>query len=156
MQKAFNARFLIGLPLWKPDSVHLARRMIELTEQYLPKEAILGYELGNEVRSAGARGRHAGLPLQPRADGTEAGLPNPLTAAGRSLRCWRVSLPPFSQEQAACPLARAVAAAAGTPPLPGPPRPRLRPLLSPNTARVLAHQRWRLRREQPQPVRARL
>jgi hypothetical protein len=49
MQKAFNARFLIGLPLWKPDSVHLARRMMELTEQYLPKEAILGYELGNEV-----------------------------------------------------------------------------------------------------------
>lgn len=49
MHKAFNARFLIGLPLWRHDSIDLSRQMMELAEEYLPKEALLGFELGNEV-----------------------------------------------------------------------------------------------------------
>lgn len=55
MHKEFNARFLIGLPLWRPDSVDMARKMMKLAEQYLPADAIIGYELGNEVIGQGVR-----------------------------------------------------------------------------------------------------
>jgi len=49
MNREFNATYLIGLPLWRPDAVDDARQMMQVAEQYLPKWAILGYELGNEV-----------------------------------------------------------------------------------------------------------
>jgi hypothetical protein len=52
MHREFNARYLIGLPLWKPDAIDVAKRMMEMADEYLPKDAVLGYELGNEVRAS--------------------------------------------------------------------------------------------------------
>jgi len=51
MHKEFNASYLIGLPLWKPDSQDLSQKMMQMADQYLPKQSIMGYELGNEVRT---------------------------------------------------------------------------------------------------------
>ncbi|GBF97376.1 hypothetical protein Rsub_11023 [Raphidocelis subcapitata] len=48
MHAAFSARFLIGLPLWRPDSAAIASRMMKMADEYLPKKAIVGFELGNE------------------------------------------------------------------------------------------------------------
>ena len=49
MSKAFNARFIIGLPLWRHDSVNDARAMMKMADTMLPKGSVMGYELGNEV-----------------------------------------------------------------------------------------------------------
>lgn len=49
MHESFGAVYLIGLPLWRNDSIHDSREMMKLAEQYLPKKALVGYELGNEV-----------------------------------------------------------------------------------------------------------
>lgn len=49
MHESFGAVYLIGLPLWRNDSIHDSRGMMKLAEQYLPKKALIGYELGNEV-----------------------------------------------------------------------------------------------------------
>ncbi|KIY93569.1 hypothetical protein MNEG_14394 [Monoraphidium neglectum] len=48
MHEAFNARFLIGLPLLPSDSIERAKTMMKTVEKYIPKKALLGYELGNE------------------------------------------------------------------------------------------------------------
>ncbi|KAI8474854.1 MAG: hypothetical protein J3K34DRAFT_406796 [Monoraphidium minutum] len=48
MHRSFNARFIIGLPLWHPESVHMAREMMVMAETLLPPEALIGFELGNE------------------------------------------------------------------------------------------------------------
>jgi hypothetical protein len=64
MTKAWNASYIIGLPLWRHDAIDDAREMISIAEKYIPSTHIVGYELGNEVRrgqwGSGRSGKGAG------------------------------------------------------------------------------------------------
>lgn len=55
LHRELNASFIIGLPLWRHDAVDDARAMMQIAEQWIPKSHIVGYELGNEVRSGPPR-----------------------------------------------------------------------------------------------------
>ena len=42
-------RYLIGLPLWQKNAVELSRQIMKDAHKYLG-DAVIGFELGNEVR----------------------------------------------------------------------------------------------------------
>jgi hypothetical protein len=129
MTKAFNASYIIGLPLWRHNAVDNAREMMAIAEKYIPSTHIVGYELGNEV------GRVEGRP----GAGAAASGRSPFTASvwGRG-----------------CGTARGKQAAGGGAAA-DPARPRPRPPPCP-PARVLADRRRRLRGVRPQEVCARV
>jgi hypothetical protein len=43
-------RYIFGLPLWQKNAVELSKEIMALAEKNLAPGAVIGYELGNEVR----------------------------------------------------------------------------------------------------------
>jgi hypothetical protein len=43
-------RYIFGLPLWQKNAVALSKEIMALAEKNLAPGAVIGYELGNEVR----------------------------------------------------------------------------------------------------------
>ena len=68
MRDKFNARFLIGLPLWRSNSIEMARKMMQKAEATLGS-ALIGFELGNEVGGRLEGQRHGVCLLGRSADG---------------------------------------------------------------------------------------
>lgn len=46
---ALACRYLIGLPLWQKNAIELSQQIMKDAQQYLG-DALIGFELGNEVR----------------------------------------------------------------------------------------------------------